>query len=128
MVVDAEAPTESPGAIPCAIRETRTSLSSVFVNAALRRMQLALAGSMKRDWACVTAVVGAGGAKLVVVTQDGRHLRKEGPGEFFGEIGLLRDVPRTATVTALEDTEPLSLAREPFLDAVGGTDEALTAA
>ena len=64
----------------------------------------------------------------VEVTQDGQHLRYEGPGDFFGEIGLLRDVPRTATVTALEDTELLSLAREPFLDAVGGTDEALTAA
>ena len=64
----------------------------------------------------------------VEVTQDGQHLRFEGPGDFFGEIGLLRDVPRTATVTALEDTELRSLAREPFLDAVRGTDEALSAA
>ncbi len=64
----------------------------------------------------------------VEVTQNGEHLRHEGPGEFFGEIGLLRDVPRTATVTALEDTELLSLARDPFLDAVRGSDEALTAA
>ena len=64
----------------------------------------------------------------VEVTADGQHLRFEGPGDFFGEIGLLRDVPRTATVTAVEDTELLSLAREPFLDAVRGTDESLTAA
>ena len=64
----------------------------------------------------------------VEVTQDGQHLRYEGPGDFFGEIGLLRDVARTATVTALQDTELLSLAREPFLEAVRGTDEAVTAA
>jgi hypothetical protein len=64
----------------------------------------------------------------VEVTQQGTHLRHEGPGEFFGEIGLLRDVPRTATVTALEDTTLLSLARDPFLGAVLGTDESFAAA
>ncbi len=64
----------------------------------------------------------------VEVTQLGEHLRFEGPGEFFGEIGLLRDVPRTATVTATEDTTLYSLAREDFLDAVLGLDESLAAA
>jgi hypothetical protein len=64
----------------------------------------------------------------VEVTQDGRHLRVEGPGEFFGEIGLLRDVPRTATVTALEDTDLVSLTREDFLGAVHGTDASMAAA
>ena len=44
------------------------------------------------------------------------------------EIGLLRDVPRTATVTALEDTELVSLACEDFLGAVRGTDASLSAA
>lgn len=67
-------------------------------------------------------------AGRVEVTQGGRHLRVEGPGEFFGEIGLLRDVPRTATVTALEDVEMLSLTREDFLGAVHGTDASMAAA
>jgi predicted MFS family arabinose efflux permease len=64
----------------------------------------------------------------VEVTQAGSHLRHEGPGEYFGEIGLLRDVPRTATVTAVDDTELVSLSCDQFLGAVRGTNESLSAA
>lgn len=64
----------------------------------------------------------------VQVTQGDRVLREEGAGEFFGEIGLLRDVPRTATITATEDTVLLALTRSAFLDAVTGSREASTAA
>ena len=35
-----------------------------------------------------------------VVTQRGRHLRRLGPGDFFGELALLDRGPRSATVTA----------------------------
>ena len=65
---------------------------------------------------------------LVEVTHADAVLRREGPGEFFGEIGLLRDVPRTATVTAVEDTVLLTLARDEFLDAVTGQSDAFRAA
>jgi MFS family permease len=61
-------------------------------------------------------------------TEARRVLRTEGPGEYFGEIGLLRDVPRTATVTAQEDTVVLCLAREDFLRAVSGHRESSLAA
>ncbi|HET7355038.1 MAG TPA: MFS transporter [Nocardioidaceae bacterium] len=63
-------------------------------------------------------------AGLVEVTQDGAVLRREGPGDFFGEIGLLRDVPRTATITAVEDTTLQALERDDFLAAVTGQREA----
>ena len=98
----------------------------------------ALAGDLTTETASAgTAVVREGEVSdrfLVIVsgrvevTLDGEHVRFEGPGEFFGEIGLLRDVPRTATVTAVEDTTLYSLAREDFLDAVLGVDESLAAA
>ena len=65
---------------------------------------------------------------LVEVTQAGRVLRQEGPGEYFGEIGLLRDVPRTATITALQDTVLQAIDRADFLQAVTGHREASLAA
>ncbi|UUZ58015.1 cyclic nucleotide-binding domain-containing protein [Nocardioides sp. B-3] len=64
----------------------------------------------------------------VQVTQGLRALRAEGPGEFFGEIGLLRDVPRTATITAPEDTVVRVIDRDDFLRAVTGHSGARLAA
>lgn len=65
-------------------------------------------------------VIESGG---VEVTQAGAVLRQEGPGEFFGEIGLLRDVPRTATITATADTTLMVLDRTDFLAALSGNEE-----
>lgn len=60
----------------------------------------------------------------VEVTQEGRKLRELGPGDGFGEIALLRDIPRTATVTALSELQLKGLERDEFLDAVTTHGEA----
>lgn len=64
-------------------------------------------------------------AGSVEVTQDGRLLRTQDAGSFFGEIALLYDTPRSATVTALTDTTLLALHRDAFLGAVTGVSRSL---
>ena len=62
-------------------------------------------------------VIAAGRATVV---GDGAVVRTVEPGDAFGEIALVLDRPRTATVSAITDLELVVLDRDVFLDAVGG--------
>jgi MFS family permease len=68
----------------------------------------------------------AGGRFYVVadgraaVEQGDEHVRDLGAGDFFGEVALLRDVPRTATVRAVEPLRLFALDRDTFLATVTG--------
>ena len=59
----------------------------------------------------------------MAATFRGELLSVLSAGDPFGEIALLRDVPRTATVTAQEATVLLALERADFLAAVTGNSE-----
>jgi MFS family permease len=62
------------------------------------------------------------------VAVDGRPAHELGRGESFGEIALLRNVPRTATVTARSDVVLYALDRGTFIPAVTGSGPSLSAA
>ena len=68
----------------------------------------------------------ASGTFEVTVAGVAVHRAKRGHG--FGEIALLADVPRTATVTSLDDGLVLAIDRAPFLIAVTGHDTTRQAA
>ena len=56
----------------------------------------------------------------IEVTVDGKAVRTLAEGDHFGEIALLRDVPRTATVTASSDVDLYALERDEFIGSVTG--------
>lgn len=62
-----------------------------------------------------------GKVKITHTTLDGQEamLAIFGAGDFFGELALLDDSPRSATAEALEDTETLTLHREEFIRYIG---------
>jgi len=64
----------------------------------------------------------------VSVVSDGREIYEGAAGYYFGEIALLRDEPRMATVTALTDLELLALGRDEFLGVVTGHADSRDAA
>jgi hypothetical protein len=63
-------------------------------------------------------VIASGSAS---VTVRGTPRPPVGPGDCFGEIALLRDVPRTATIIAAEELHTLALRREEFLAALASS-------
>ncbi|MCP4360971.1 MAG: Crp/Fnr family transcriptional regulator [Chloroflexi bacterium] len=62
-------------------------------------------------------IISKGKVKITHSTPDGQEamLAIVGVGDFFGELALLDDSPRSATAEALEPTETLTLHRDDFM-------------
>jgi MFS family permease len=95
-------------------QQTQESLAQV-----LRPVRLAAGEELFRqgDVGDRFYIVADGEVEIVI---DGNVVRETGPGGYFGEISLLRDVPRTATVRAKGDVELFALDRDDFIAAVTG--------
>jgi len=59
-----------------------------------------------------------GKGQLEVLDANGKKLVSLGDGDHFGEVALLRNIPRTATVRTVSDSLLLVLSREVFLQAL----------
>ena len=63
-------------------------------------------------------IISSGKVKISHSTADGQEavLAILGAGDFFGELALLDDSPRSASAESIEDTETLTLHRDEFLN------------
>jgi CRP-like cAMP-binding protein len=100
----------------------------LFIDLSRRELQRLAITCAQRDYAAGDALVRQSqpGAGLFVVVSGGvrvsqhgeggdeRELSRLGPGEVFGEMTLLDDLPRSATVTAAEPTRVLILPVQDF--------------
>ncbi len=70
----------------------------------------------------------AGHAQVVLETADGTKtvVNEFGPKDFFGEVAMLDDGPRTASVIATEETDCLVLSRSDFLSLMRNDAEMAT--
>lgn len=64
----------------------------------------------------------SGRAKVVIDDGDGREVTLHiiGPSEFFGEMSLIDDKPRSANVEAIEQCEALYISKAAFMDVLKG--------
>lgn len=104
---------------------TRVPLLAVLAPRVLERLALEANPHAVLSGAAVFSEGDSGDAFYVIasgrlhVRRGAEHLRDLGPGQWFGELAVLRDVTRTATVRAHTDVELWRIDRDALLCSVG---------
>src|SRR6185436_2134689 len=88
-------------------------LAAVVTRKSATRSTTVMAGGDATD---SLYIVLSGRLKVMMSDADGKEviLSILGPGEFFGEMGLIDDSPRSASVVTIEPCELLSIAKRDF--------------
>jgi CRP/FNR family cyclic AMP-dependent transcriptional regulator len=88
-------------------------LATVVTRKSATRSTIVMAGGDATD---SLYIVLSGRLKVMMSDSDGKEviLSILGPGEFFGEMGLIDDSPRSASVVAIEACELLSITKRDF--------------
>jgi CRP-like cAMP-binding protein len=92
------------------------ALIALAEKTSLRKLAMGDVLMRKGDFGDSLFLIHEGWVKIVTTNSDGDELilNKCGPGESIGEMALLDQDPRSATVIALEDVEALELSRDVF--------------
>lgn len=79
----------------------------------------------KDDPGSALYIIENGGVKITTPSPDGNELILNilTAGDFFGELSILDGAPRSASATAMEETQALTLQREDFLDFISNRPE-----
>jgi CRP/FNR family cyclic AMP-dependent transcriptional regulator len=89
------------------------TLTTMVVRKSLPRGAMVMAAGDPTD---SLYIVISGRLKVMMSDADGKEviLSILGPGEFFGEMGLIDDAPRSASVVCIEPCELLSISKRDF--------------
>jgi len=102
--------------------EQLRTLVSVVTHRSVPRMSMVIAEGDPID---SLYIVISGRLKVMMGEADGKEviLSIIGPGEFFGEMGLIDDSPRSASVVAIEHCELLSVTKRDFRKCIAENGE-----
>jgi CRP/FNR family cyclic AMP-dependent transcriptional regulator len=117
MTVDSNAPANSLKNVPFFRRLSQNDVAALAKRLIMRRFGSGQIIFHLGDPAGLLYIITNGKIKISHASSDGQEavLAILGKGDFFGELALLDDSPRSATAEAIEPTEALTLHRDDFL-------------